>query len=55
MFTCLQRTKANEQAIGSLAPRVKELSELLCEAISEGDVKERERRARLEQRVHILY
>ena len=48
MFTCLQRTQANKQAIESLAPRVKELSEMLCEAVSEGDIKERERRARLE-------
>ena len=49
MFTCLQRTKANKEAIELLAPRVKELSELLCEAVSEGDIKERERRARLER------
>ena len=44
-----QRTKANKQAIESLAPRVEELSELLCEPVSKGDVKERERRARLER------
>ena len=46
---CAQRTKANEQAIESLAPRVRELSELLCEPVRVGDVKERERRARLER------
>ena len=46
---CSQRTKANEQAIESLAPRVRELAELLLEPVSEGDVKERERRARLER------
>ena len=43
-----QRTKANNQAIESPTPRVKALAESLCEAISEGDVKERERRKRLE-------
>ena len=46
---CLQRTKANRQAIESLAPRVKELAERLCERVDEGDVKERERRMRLER------
>ena len=44
-----QRTKGNKQAIESLAPRVKELAERLCEPVSEVDVKERERRMRLEQ------
>ena len=44
-----QRTKANQQVIESLAPRVKELAELLCEPVSEGDVKERERRVKLER------
>ena len=48
-FTCLQRTKANKQAIESLAPRVKELAERLCEPVDESDVKERERRMRLER------
>ena len=48
-FTCPQRTKANKQAIESLAPRVKELAELLCEPVGEGDVKEGERRTRLER------
>jgi len=44
-----QRTKANEQAIESLAPRVKALAELLDAPVSEGDVKERERRNELER------
>ena len=48
-LTCLQRTKANKQAIESLAPRVKELADRLCEPVHEGDFKERERRMRLEQ------
>ena len=43
-----QRTKANKEAIESLAPRVKSLAELLCEPVPEGDVKERERRKILE-------
>ena len=44
-----QRTKANKQAIESLAPQVEELHDLLCKPVKEGDVKERERRARLER------
>jgi len=44
-----QRTKANEQAIESLAPRVKALSVLLCTAVSEGDAKEESRRKKLER------
>ena len=48
-LTCLQRTKANKQGIESLAPRVKELAELLCDPVSGSDVKERERRTRLER------
>jgi len=44
----LQRTKANKQVIESLAPRVEELAERLCEPVPEGDIKERERRQRLE-------
>jgi len=44
-----QRTKANEQAIESLAPRVKALFASLCKPVSEGDLKERERRKKLEQ------
>ena len=43
-----QRTKANKQAIESLAPRVKVLSASICEPISEGDVKEEMRRGELE-------
>ena len=54
-LTCPQRTKANKQAIESLAPRVKELAERLCEPVGEGDVKERERRTRLERLVHTLH
>ena len=49
ILTWLQRTKANKQAIESLAPRVKELAERLCEPVNEGDVKEQERRTRLER------
>ena len=48
-LTGTQRTKANRQAIESLAPRVKALDELLCEPVPEVDVKEQERRKRLEQ------
>ena len=48
-LTCPQRTKANKEAIESLVPRVKELAERLCEPVNEGDVKERERRMRLER------
>ena len=44
-----QRTKANRQAIESLAPRVKALSASLCTPVSEGGVKERERRKKLER------
>ena len=46
---CPQRTKANKQAVESLAPRVKELAELLCEPVNKGDVEEGERRTRLER------
>lgn len=48
-YGCPQRTEANKPAIQSLAPRVKELAELLCTPVSEGDVEEQERRTRLEQ------
>ena len=44
-----QRTKGNEETIGSLAPRVKTLSELLCGPVSGLDPKERERRKKLER------
>ena len=43
-----KRTEANKQAIETLAPRVQELAEQLCEPILEGDVKELGRRTRLE-------
>lgn len=45
----LHPTKANKQAIESLAPQVKELAEQLCEPVPKGDVRERGRRKRLEQ------
>ena len=44
-----QRTKENKQKIESLAPRVKALADQLCEPVAESDVKERERRKRLER------
>ena len=44
-----QRTKANGQAIESLAPRVKALAGQLRGPIPEGDVKEQERREKLEE------
>ena len=44
-----QRMKANEEAIESLAPRIKALSALLCKPVSRGDVKERSRRGELER------
>ena len=44
-----QRTKANQEAIVSLAPRVKALSASLCTPVIEGDVKEGGRRKKLEQ------
>jgi len=44
-----QRTEANKHAIESLAPRVKALADLLRASVSEGDVKEQERRKKLEQ------
>ena len=44
-----QRTKANTQAIESLAPRVKALSTSLCTSASGGDPREQERRTKLEQ------
>jgi len=49
ILTGAQRTKANKQAIESLAPRVKALDELLCAPVLKGDVKEQERRKRLER------
>ena len=44
-----QRTKANTQAIESLAPRVKGLTEFLCAPVFEGDIKEGLRRKDLER------
>ena len=44
-----QRTKANKQAIESLAPKVKMLNERLCKPVPKSDLKERERRKRLER------
>ena len=44
-----QRTKANNQAIESLAPRVKSLSTSLCASVSEGDAQEEARREELGQ------
>jgi len=44
-----QRTKANKQAIESLAPQVKALAESLCAPVSEGDIKEKSRRRILER------
>ena len=55
ILTCPQQTKANKQAIESLAPQVKELAKRLCQPVHEGDVEERERRMVLEQLVHALY
>ena len=45
----LQRTKANKQSIESLAPKVKMLNERLCKPVPKSDLKERERRKRLER------
>ena len=42
-----QRTKANNQLIESLAPRVEVLVELLCGPVSKADTKEGARRKRL--------
>jgi hypothetical protein len=44
-----QRTKANKQAIESLAPRVKALSASLCAPVSKGDTQEGTRRRQLGQ------
>jgi len=46
---CSQQTKANKQAMESLAPRIKALSASLCKPISEGYGKEGMRRKELEQ------
>lgn len=44
-----QRTKANKQAIESLAPRVRALADLLCKPVSDDDEGEGERRQKLGQ------
>ena len=44
-----QRTKANKQAIESLAPRVEAIAARLRERVPEGDLRERERRSKLER------
>ena len=44
-----QRTRANRQAIESLALRVKTLSASLCASSPEGNLKEQKRRERLER------
>lgn len=44
----------NERTIELLAPRVKILSESLCEPIPPGDVNERERERKLERWAHSL-
>ena len=49
MLISTQRMGVNKQAIESLAPRVKHISEMLCTPISEGDAKEEMRRRELEQ------
>ena len=49
-----QRTKANKQAIESLAPRVEALAESLCAPVAKEDTKERARRQKLEQQAHTL-
>jgi hypothetical protein len=44
-----QRTKANDQAIESLAPRIKSLAKTLCARVSEDDTGEKSRRDELER------
>jgi len=44
-----QHTEVDEQAIESLAPRIKALSELLCVPIPPGDVNEKERERKLDR------
>ena len=50
-----QRTKANRQAIESLAPRIEELAKLLSAPVPENDTNEKERRNKLGRWVHSLY
>ena len=44
-----QQIEVDKQAVESLAPRIKTLSESLCEPIPLGDVNEREREKKLER------
>ena len=44
-----QQTEVDEQAIESLVPHIKALSELLCVPIPQGDVNEEDREGKLEQ------
>lgn len=44
-----QQAEVDEQAIESLAPRIKALSELLCAPIPLGDINEKEREKKLER------
>ena len=44
-----QQTRANKQAMESLAPRIKALSVSLCKPIPEGNGKEEMRRRELEK------
>ena len=46
-LSIIQGTKGNEQAIESLAPRIKALSALFCTPVSGDDMKERSRRGEL--------
>ena len=49
-----QRMKVNDQAIESLAPRIKALSTLLRTPVSRGDTKEQPRREELERQAHSI-
>ena len=44
-----QQTEVDKQAVEALAPRIKALSESLCEPIPLGDVNEKERERKLER------
>jgi len=48
-LTVPQRTKANKEAIESLAPKVEALAESLCAPVPRDDTNEQERRKKLEQ------
>ena len=49
ILTGIQRMGANKQAIESLAPRIKHLSEMLCAPIAKDDAEEEARRRELER------